>query len=88
MWLKTTTELRYPKMEKVPLKYDNFHIPDADALPPNWREMSGNEKYDWANENGYWLSGFWEITTEQETFIEENELHGAQDEVVTEWSES
>ena len=85
MWLKTTTELRYKGMDEFPRKYDNFYISDAGLLPKNWDEMSGDAKYDWANEGGHWMSGFWEITENQEKFIELNELEGSQDEVVVEY---
>ena len=85
MWLKTTTELRYPTMEEFPRKYDNFYIPNAGLLPTNWDDMSGDAKYDWANEGGHWMSGVWEITENQEKFIESKQLEGTQDEVVIDY---
>jgi Fe-S cluster assembly scaffold protein SufB len=37
------------------VKYDRF-MP-SEPLPAEWGTMTPNDKYDWLNERGYWVSG-------------------------------
>ena len=87
-YYRTCTELRYPKMiGEMPLKWDYFSVPDKSVLPENWENLTWNDKYDFLNDNGYWTKGFFEITDDQDMFIDGNALAGMHDEVVVEFTE-
>jgi hypothetical protein len=88
MSFTTLTELRYPNLKgAVPLKWDYFYMEDETLIPPLWRKLSMDEKYDFLNESGYWVKGWTEITPEQDEFIEKTQIAGLQDEVVVTFSQ-
>ena len=88
MSFTTLTELRYPNLDgPVPTKWDYFYMENESLLPSTWLDMTMDEKYDFLNNGGYWTKGHWEISPEQDEFIEENDLGGSQKEVVVSISE-
>ena len=83
-YIRTQTTVKYPDGGPEYAKWDYFSIP-VEKLPEHWHSLSMDEKYDFLNDNGYWLKGWQDIDEEMDAWIDDHDdYHGAQDEIVVE----
>ena len=74
---RITTECFYPSL--TVMQYDEFFVENSWMLPTGFTVFSGEAKYNWLNDNGYWVSGEFDDAINDPRVEAEG---GEQDEVV------